>query len=88
MNENNGGNAKVIIGIVAIIVIAALVYYFGGMKKQNVENEVQVPAENEPVLSETLNQDSTAEINQVIDNIDLGNLDADLKDIDTQLENL
>lgn len=74
-------NGKIILGVVVVLAIAAVIYFMSAT----------------PVTEETVNntepaQDTTAVINEEIEKVDIGELDAtldaDLKDIDAQLNNL
>ena len=89
MNESGGGETKIIVGVIVLILFGALLYYYGGTKPETGDKAQTPPqVEEENTLPETLNQDSTAEINTALEGIDLGDIDADLDAIDSQLENL
>lgn len=85
--NESGGAVKIIVGVIVLIIVVAFVYYYGGKKQATPEPQVQVPTEQAAVV-ETLDKDTTGEINQQIQNIDLGDINADLKGIDDQLKSL
>ncbi|MEK7543219.1 MAG: hypothetical protein AAB503_02860 [Patescibacteria group bacterium] len=89
-NENGNGSGsamKIIVGIIVLIIVIVFVYYYGNKEQAIPELRVQAPTEQAAVI-ETLDKDTTGEINQQIQNIDLGNINTDLKGIDDQLKGL
>lgn len=80
--SQTNSNGKIILGVVVILAIAAVIYFMSA-----------TPVTEENTVKDTApTQDTTAVINDEIEKIDMGNLDADLdadlKDIDAQLNNL
>jgi hypothetical protein len=75
-------NGKIILGVVVVLAIAAVIYFMSAAPAVE-ENTVKT---NEPA------QDTTAVIKEEIEKVDMSELDAaldaDLKDIDAQLNNL
>ena len=75
-------NGKIILGVVVVLAIAAVIYFMSATPAVEEKNVVNNPAP----------QDTTEVISKEIEKIDMGSLDADLdadlKNIDTQLNNL
>jgi flagellar basal body-associated protein FliL len=85
MNQNQAPQAgksrlkSIIAVVVAIIVIIVLAYSLSGQKTET----PTVPSD-----SLSAGNDTTAGIQNDLNAVDMGNLDAELNDIDTQLNNL
>lgn len=82
-------NKKIIAIIVLVVVIAAAgsAYYYGTKKK----SAPVLPKANDltqALPGKTAPDDTTAVIEKDIENADLGNLDSEFKDIDTELNKL
>jgi len=77
---------NIIIPILTIIVVAGLIYWYLNYAKP-VEPEVN-PVGTQQLESLLNKDDTTASINNAIDNIDLGDLDKEFQVIDSELQGL
>lgn len=78
-------NKTILISVVVILAIAAIVVFlFIGRKKEGVPSPVSQPSP----AAEVLPEDSTASINQAIEETETIDLDKEFKDIDTDLQSL
>lgn len=77
-NSDSSGNVSIWIGVV-IVIAAVITYFLLGQKGE---------APMEPTIGQTNQGDTTVAAQEQLDSIDTGNLDADLKNIDDQLNSL
>lgn len=78
--QNPGLSGKILVWVGIIAVIAAIITYFLLGQKS------EAPAES--TANQIDQQDTTVAAQEQLDSIDIGNLDADLKNIDDQLNSL
>ncbi len=76
--QNPGSSGRTLIWAGVVVIAAVIVYLLLGQKGE---------APTEPV-DQIGQQDTTTAVQEQLNSIDTGNLDAELKDIDSQLNNL
>ncbi|TSC90605.1 MAG: hypothetical protein G01um10142_352 [Parcubacteria group bacterium Gr01-1014_2] len=72
---------KTLLIIVIIVALAVVGYWFW-------QSRIQEPGSGLPKIPQVSDEDTTKQINQDLDQINLGDIDAEFKNIDVDLNNL